>query len=328
MGDRRLTFLVRKGKDYTLRHYLDTWGAPVRDCIAIRTYPGIGNKGSTFSKVLNQQVRAWRTGTLRVDGRSAEKRIYVFTDLDVMTPAETAVVARLWQRLAADGASTRSFNNPSVSLRRFELLRALRDADINSFDVYRSEDDPRPVRWPVFTRDDRSHDDGSMSRLLHSQHELADYLAATVDRRGELRRRIVVEYAGTPGEDGLFRKYAAVRLADSIAPCHIFFGRQWLVKHSAVFSAATAREELEYIEANPHREELERAFEIAGIEYGRADYGLVDGRVQIWEINTNPYLIRPEYTRQKARRDALQAFSNRFNEAARGLLDDAPRSID
>ena len=29
-------------------------------------------------------------------------------------------------------------------------------------------------------------------------------------------------------------------------------------------------------------------FEVAGIEYGRADFGIVKGRPQIYEINTNP----------------------------------------
>ena len=80
------------------------------------------------------------------------------------------------------------------------------------------------------------------------------------------------------------------------------------------------KEELEYIEANPHAEVLRRAFDLARIEYGRADYGVVDGRVEIWEINTNPYVIRPEYTRQEERRPALAAFAERFNRAVGGVL--------
>src|SRR5690606_36355005 len=35
---------------------------------------------------------------------------------------------------------------------------------------------------------------------------------------------------------------------------------------------------------------LMAAFEAGGIEFGRADFGIVDGRVQIYEINTNPTL--------------------------------------
>ena len=321
MDGRRLIFLVHKGKDYTLRHYFASWGAVVRDRVGIRIYPGVGNTGCTFSKRLTRQLRTWRTGTLRADGRSAERRLYVFADLETLALKEAEAVAGLWRRLAASPATERSLNNPSVSLRRFELLTALRNAGFNSFDAYRAEGDPQPGRWPVFTREDRSHDDDSISELLDSPRELSSHLAATVDRGGDLRKRIVVEYAGAPSEDGLFRKYGAIRLSDSIIPCHIFFSHQWMVKHSAVFNTTTAREELEYIEANPHREELERAFEIAGIEYGRADYSLIDDNVQIWEINTNPYLIRPQYTRQQARQEVLRAFSDRFNDAVRELLD-------
>jgi hypothetical protein len=31
-------------------------------------------------------------------------------------------------------------------------------------------------------------------------------------------------------------------------------------------------------------------FEIAGVDYGRVDYGVVDGVPQVWEINLNPTL--------------------------------------
>ena len=41
---------------------------------------------------------------------------------------------------------------------------------------------------------------------------------------------------------------------------------------------------------NPHRELLEHIFRDAGIDYGRIDYGLLDGRIQVWEINTNPWI--------------------------------------
>ena len=36
------------------------------------------------------------------------------------------------------------------------------------------------------------------------------------------------------------------------------------------------------------RDVLLRAFEVAGIDYGRADFSIVDGVPQIYEINTNP----------------------------------------
>jgi hypothetical protein len=51
-------------------------------------------------------------------------------------------------------------------------------------------------------------------------------------------------------------------------------------------------EHLRYVETNPHRDQLEKVFELAGIEYGRIDYCVVDGRVQTFEINTNPTVVQ------------------------------------
>ena len=36
--------------------------------------------------------------------------------------------------------------------------------------------------------------------------------------------------------------------------------------------------------------QLREIFDLAQIEYGRIDYGMLDGKVQCWEINTNPGL--------------------------------------
>jgi hypothetical protein len=49
-------------------------------------------------------------------------------------------------------------------------------------------------------------------------------------------------------------------------------------------------DELRLIRDNPFEAALQPAFELAGIEYGRADFGLVSGKVEIYEINTNPHV--------------------------------------
>ncbi|HEY6904140.1 MAG TPA: hypothetical protein VI216_07510, partial [Candidatus Acidoferrales bacterium] len=50
--------------------------------------------------------------------------------------------------------------------------------------------------------------------------------------------------------------------------------------------------ELEYVQSNPHAEWLRETFALANIRYGRIDYGLLDGKPQVWEINTNPTIVR------------------------------------
>ena len=313
-----LTFLVHRGKEYTFRHYFRTWGVAVAGRVAVKNYPGIGVIGGSFSKRLERRLKSLRAGTLSPRTAPPPGSVFAFTDLEVLRERERPPVERLAARLEKAGA--RILNHPASSLTRFELLRALRDAGINSFGVARGGPGASPSRWPVYARDDRSHDDGSMSELLHGPDDLRRHFS-DLHRKGiDPRSRSLVEYAGARDGDGLFRKYAALRLGGAIIPCHIFFGHDWVVKHSEVFNESTACEELEYVQANPHEDMLRRAFEIAGIEYGRADYGVVDGRVEIWEINTNPYLIRPEYTRQEERREVLGAFAERFNAAIEDLV--------
>ena len=45
---------------------------------------------------------------------------------------------------------------------------------------------------------------------------------------------------------------------------------------------------LDYVRTNPHADELRKLFGAANIEYGRIDYTIADGRIQVFEINTNP----------------------------------------
>jgi hypothetical protein len=48
------------------------------------------------------------------------------------------------------------------------------------------------------------------------------------------------------------------------------------------------REEHEQVASNALAEQVRRAFEIAGIEWGRADHATYRGRQIVYEINTNP----------------------------------------
>jgi hypothetical protein len=54
--------------------------------------------------------------------------------------------------------------------------------------------------------------------------------------------------------------------------------------------SAMVEEELAYVSQNPHRDVLTKVFEIAGVDFGRVDYGIVEGKLAVYEINTNPKL--------------------------------------
>src|SRR5581483_1050447 len=49
-------------------------------------------------------------------------------------------------------------------------------------------------------------------------------------------------------------------------------------------------EQMSFLLDNPHEQWARAVFEKANIDYGRLDYGLRDGRPQVWEINVTPTL--------------------------------------
>lgn len=71
------------------------------------------------------------------------------------------------------------------------------------------------------------------------------------------------------------------------------------------------------MEENPHRESVLGAFDLAHIEYGRVDYSLKNGEIVVWEINTNPILLRTrkdyeEYLEGNPRKEAEIAIKERL----------------
>jgi hypothetical protein len=127
---------------------------------------------------------------------------------------------------------------------------------------------------------------------LPDEDALTAALAKQESRGVSRRGLLIIEYQAEPLAPGVFRKYAAYRIGDRIVADHMVHDVTWLAKYGdeAAWSPERFAEELDYVRNNPHAEALMRAFDIAGIDYGRADYGLVGGVPQIWEINTNPTL--------------------------------------
>ena len=79
-------------------------------------------------------------------------------------------------------------------------------------------------------------------------------------------------------------------MGDQIVPAHIIFSQDWVTKDSP--PEPLRDEERAFLENNPHQAQLMDLFNLAGVGYGRIDYGLLDGQIQVWEINTNPTLVQ------------------------------------
>jgi len=249
----------------TIKHFIDAWA------------PELGG-----------QIRpvAYRKAWFQ---RSRPPGVCIFSDVELLSAGQLFFARLFSRRLQGDHEI---FNHPDRCLNRFALLQALHDRGINRFSARRPGRLPRDLKFPVFLRRETDHR-GSMSQLLYSPGEL-EHAVAKLSFRSRWflwRRLMVVEYVGCAGADGLFRKYSVMNVGGTLIPRHILFSPNWVTKRADFVSAATVEEELGFLENFPHREPVTEIFRLAGVEYGRMDYGLNNGRVQVWEINTNPTVV-------------------------------------
>lgn len=237
---------------------------------------------------------------------------YIFTDIDRLAPDEQEKAARAWNALGRSGGNIRLLNHPLRAMRRYELLRTLQDAGINDFNIYRLTGRCRPERFPVFIRGENDHA-GPETPLLKDQAEL-DAAVEGLLKAGKTREgRVAIEFCAVPSNDGLYRKYAAFVLMGEILPRHVMFSTDWVGKRaSCETSEALYREEQWYVENNPHAAQLNRIPQLARIDYGRIDYGVVDGRVQAYEINTNPTIGRIDVLISPYRKAQTEKFHKQF----------------
>lgn len=247
-------YLVRQAHAYTLQRWI-----------------------AEYSNLWNDRLRLvpyeWLAGW-------APRGVFIFSDVERLTPALQRNAQITHRR--AERAGCAVLNHPVESLRRYDLQKVLK----NDFNVFRATDlgslAAGALRFPVFLRDENDHT-GALTPLLHRSEELA---AAIARHPGAL----VVEFLETADEDGIYRKYSAMRIGAEIIPRHVLFSRKWMLKDPDLVEAPLLREEADYVRRNPHELELRRVFDAAQIEYGRIDYGLSRGRLQVWEINSNPSL--------------------------------------
>ncbi|MBW2420705.1 MAG: hypothetical protein JRH19_19335 [Deltaproteobacteria bacterium] len=230
-----------------------------------------------------------------------ETGTYIFSDIERLSPRTANRLSLLWDRMR--GAGCRLLNHPVHSLRRYALQQALE----NDFRLFRANEGIEEIRLPAFLRAENDHG-GSLTELIHTRAELAT-------ARKRYPHAIAVEFLDTADEDGIYRKYSVMRIGDRIEARHIQFSRNWIVKFVDLIEPAFLDEEEAYVRENPHAEQLRPIFEKAQIEYGRIDYSIKDGRLEIWEINTNPMMITSSTTKQPARAELLDCVGETINQA-------------
>lgn len=271
-----ISFWVTQEGSFGIRAYCENRGRAIADRFQIHLYDQVGP-------------------VVQYSGS-----VQIFAALDRLTEQERAVAAAVWDGHARVAPTVPRLNDPRRALLRFDLLTALHERGINSYRVTRASRLAQVDRFPVFVRHMHDHD-GPRSRLLYSRGEVARAICALLLRGFQLRDLMIVEFCDTSLGDGRFRKFSAFKVGDRIIPCHLMVSHNWCVK--STYNEATepnVREDLSYVETNPHESWLKSVFSAAGIDYGRVDYGVLDGVPQVWEINLNPTLGRPSGWKRKA----------------------------
>jgi hypothetical protein len=274
--------------------YLDTWGTDLRSMIQVRAYSDLASL-------------QWLPGGT-----------YIFTDLERLTPALSLLVADLWAQLEAAGSSVRLLNHPLHALRRPDLLNTLHAAGRNDFNAYRLTDDRSKIRFPAFVRGANDHE-GSRTGLLNTHEAIDENLRAAICFGHEPRELLVVEYLNAADADGVFHKYSAFRVGSQIVPRNLMFSRKWVLKSQDLFDGDKVPRQREFLEKNPHAAALLEIFNVAHLEYGRCDYSVINDRLQVWEINSNPIIMRAREEYRPAEVENQAYFAQKIRPAFQAI---------
>ena len=278
-------FVVGAEGSFSIRYYLEEEGRALRDIMRVVLY-------DELARLDRLPLGTW-----------------VFTEIDRLNEAERDLVNIACDRLASAKGAARVMNHPRRVLLRHDLLHAAHAAGVNRFRSWRATDvvfggDQRAagadgrtaaagLPYPVFVRFANRHS-GNLTPLLDSPRHLEKALASLMSARHRLHDLLVVEFCDTKDEHGIYRKYSVYKIGDRVVPRYMECSRDWMVKWDwRIFDRARADEETRYLGSQlPHESWIREIFALANIDYGRLDYGILDGAPQAWEINTNPTIGR------------------------------------
>jgi hypothetical protein len=249
-----------------MQSFLDCWAPELAPMVSIISYESLRRK------------------------KSLPSATYIFSDIERLLPEQLPALDIIYSALQNQQAGKRLLNHPSRSMKRYDLLKTLYANGYNPHNIYRIDEIPRDLSFPVFIRGENDHK-GSLTGLIYNHNELASALNQLRSHR--TKDKVVLEFCDTSDSRGIYRKYSAYIVADSIIPQHMMFSAKWHMK--GVRDLALRKEDLYeeriYIRDNPHEHELREICRLANISYGRLDYSVMDGKPVVWEINTNPTLM-------------------------------------
>lgn len=293
-------------------------------CFVVEPHRGFGFRYFIEDRASDQRDRFLLLDPDQLQGEHQfSPGTYVFT-LDDLLPAEVEAYEAVWNRLAQRGDAVHLLNHPRDTMGRLALLQTLHAMGRSRVRALRATESVDTLHFPVFVREEKRHT-GSLTPLLHSPIEVTRALRKLAIRGFRRAELLVVEFCDTTDAEGVLRKYSAYVVGDRVIPRALEFGTTWMVKHDArSYTSERIAEERHFVESNPHETPLREIFALARVQYGRIDYAVVDGALQVWEINLNPTIgrNRPEQEEsaevlhvRRLRRPTGDIFYSRFLDA-------------
>jgi hypothetical protein len=293
-----INILVTAGHDTTIRPYIETWVPERVDRFSIITYEDLAHL---------ETIPAGST---------------IFGDLERLDAAQMRLAREVRDCLIDQAPGVQVLNDPDHALLRYDLLVQLHEAGEIPYRAYRLSDTTTPERFPVFIRNEHDHT-GPRTRLLNDQNEVDAAILRLIVRRRPLQRLLMVEYHETGDAEGFYRKYGAFVVGDRVLSRHLNVRKHWIVKGAGMEAPEIRAEELEYVKANPHMEEITRICKLGGIEFGRIDYSMVGEAVVTWEINTNPVVVKSRESQTEISLPRQLVFVPALTEAFEAIDDHA-----
>ena len=294
-----IRFLLTRGHDYTLKKVKKS---PLAPSIGLMNYD-----------------RLFRS-------RWIKHATQVFADLDRLGYWDLELAAELYLQMKNAGLPV--LNNPARFKNRHTLLRALHTAGLNDFDAYRACEINSIKRFPVFLRKIQGHRE-PLSSLLETREEAEKAIDAAISAGTPEENLVLIECAAEPVRPGLYRKLAAFRIGNAIVPHISVHDTVWLVKYGRTFDSIEDlyKEEHAMLEQNPFAGHLMKVFDVAGIEYGRADFGFFKGRIQVFEINTNPDVAPAQPHPSATRMASMNLAWEKYMQALRAIDSNGGRLV-
>lgn len=298
-------FLSTGRHTYTMQVFLENWAAELRQSLSICTYERI------------ELHRIFPPGT------------YLFTDFERMVDSELQLMRNIADGLAAHKDTYRVLNHPGQWSNRLKFQQKLAALGTQRFRVFPAENPPEDIRFPVFLRRSDDHK-GNKTPLLRDRDELERGLAqiSKWERAIHPGRWIICEFCDTADSGGMYRKYGVQKIGGRLLPRHLFFNRDWMVRDTNMYEPEYIQEEMDFIEnfaSSDVAPKLHQFFELCGLDYGRIDYSVLDGEIQVWEINSNPMLSLPLAEVKTPRHPAFQKSMQLTREAFLHLAESSPK---